>query len=84
MSFSPININILSEKSLKKDYRINYEESADEKFDSILISKVDDYIMSGAYFSNTDLHPNNPGTEIRTAKLAEDIKAYLADPSSYN
>ena len=84
MTFSPININILSEKSLQKDYRLNYQESADEKFDSILISEVDDYIMSGAYFSNTDLHPNNPGTEIRTAQLAEDIKAYLADPSSYN
>ncbi|MBQ8513651.1 MAG: hypothetical protein IJ497_13670, partial [Clostridia bacterium] len=84
MTFSPININILSEKSLQKDYRLNYQESADEKFDSILISEVDDYIMSGAYFSNTDLHPNTPGTEIRTAQLAEDIKAYLADPSSYN
>lgn len=84
LSFSPINVNILSDASRKKDYRINYQRSADEKFDSILISKLDDYIMSGAYFSNTDLHPNTPGTEIRTHKLAEDIKAYLADPASYN
>ncbi len=84
MSFSPINVNILSDASRKKDYRIAYQNSADENFDSILISKVDNYIMSGAYFSNTDLHPNTPGTEIRTSKLAEDIKAYLADPTSYN
>ena len=77
-------MNILSDASRKKDYRINYQKSADEKFDSILISEVDNYIMSGAYFSNTDLHPNTPGTEIRTHKLAEDIKAYLADPASYN
>ena len=34
--------------------------------------------MSGKYFSNTDLHPNNPGTEIRTHQLAEDILAWLA------
>lgn len=84
LSFSPINVNILGTESQRKDYRIKYQKSADEKFDSILISKVDDYVMSGAYFSNTDLHPNTPGTEIRTAQLAEDIKAYLADPASYN
>jgi len=83
LSFSPINVNILSDNSRKQDYRDNYQASADEKFDSILISEVDNYIMSGAYFSNTDLHPNTPGTEIRTAKLAEDIRAYLADPASY-
>ena len=84
LSFSPINVNILGKESLKEDYRLKYQKSADEKFDSILISEVDNYIMSGAYFSNTDLHPNTPGTEIRTSKLAEDIKAYLADPASYN
>lgn len=79
LSFSPINVNILSDQSRNLDYRKAYVESADKNYDSILISDLENYIMSGKYFYNTDLHPNNPGTEIRTHQLASDILAYLAD-----
>ena len=78
LSFSPINVNILSDKSRDIDYRNDYVASAEKNYDSIRISELEDYIMSGKYFSNTDLHPNNPGTEIRTHQLAEDILAWLA------
>ncbi len=79
LSFSPINVNILSDKSRDPDYRNDYVASAEKNYDSVIISDLEDYIMSGKYFFNTDLHPNNPGTEVRTAQLAEDIRAYLAD-----
>ncbi|MGN1345624.1 MAG: leucine-rich repeat protein [Eubacteriales bacterium] len=78
LSFSPINVNILSEKSRDPEYRKAYVESAEKNYDAILISDLENYIMSGKYFFNTDLHPNNPGTEIRTHQLASDILAYLA------
>ena len=78
LSFSPINRNILSDKSRDIGYRNDFVASAAKNYRSVLISDLEDYILSGKYFSNTDLHPNNPGTEIRTHQLAEDILAYLA------
>lgn len=77
LSYCPININALTENSKTKDYQKKYQESAAKKYDSIIISDLTNYIMSGKHFYNTDMHPNTEGTKIRTAQLAADIKAYL-------
>ena len=77
LSYCPININALTENSKTKDYQKKYQESAAKKYDSIIISDLTNYIMSGKYFYNTDMHPNTEGTKIRTAQLVADIKAYL-------
>jgi len=77
LSYCPINYNALSEYSRKELYQERYEKDARTKIDSILISELQDYIMNGSNFYNTDMHPNTQGSERRTAQLAKDIQAYL-------
>ena len=43
-----------------------------------VISEVEDYMMAGQYFFDTDYHLTDEGAVIRTEMLIGDIKAALA------
>ncbi len=47
-----------------------------------VISKPEDYIFDSSYFYNSDYHLMTNGAEIRTERLARDIKAQLAKEKS--
>jgi hypothetical protein len=82
LSFSPINLNALTDAARTSVQQLPYQNSIVSRLDSIQISKVADYIMEGTYFYNSDLHLGTEGSQIRTRKLAEDLKAALAAPKS--
>lgn len=82
LSFSPINLNSLTDAARTPAQQLPYEKSIVSRLDAIQISHVADYVMEGTYFFNSDLHLGTEGAQIRTRKLAEDLKAALAAPKN--
>ena len=48
-----------------------------------VISNVETYIMEHKHFYDSEWHLNDEGARIRTENLANDIKAFLSDPTDY-
>lgn len=78
MSFAPTNRNALSEYSKKKNYRESFVDEIREKYHTVVISDLNDYLFNGRYFYDTDLHMSNEGANLRTKQLAEDVREYLS------
>ncbi len=82
LSFSPRNLNALTEAARTESHQMAYENKVVSMLDAIQISHVSDYVMEGTYFFNSDLHLGTEGAQLRTQKLAEQLKAALAAPQS--
>ena len=76
-SFAPCNVNGLSEKSRTEKYQQEYMGLIDKNYDSIRISVIKDYVLSGKYFHDTDYHCGTEGAQIRTRQLASDFMAQI-------
>ncbi|MBR5528638.1 MAG: hypothetical protein IKV97_06495 [Clostridia bacterium] len=69
-SFSPMNASaVVSTKEQKREFYMTLGESLDFP----IISDIDKYILSPAYFYDTNFHLNTRGAQLRTALLADDI-----------
>lgn len=77
LSFSPYNLNALTDTARTAAHQQTYQDAVSSKLDAIRISNVSDYIIEGTYFYNSDLHLGTEGAQIRTQKLAADLKAAL-------
>lgn len=82
LSFSPRNLNALTDAARTVEHQQIYQDAVTAKLDAICISNVGDYVMEGTYFYNSDLHLGTEGAQIRTTKLAEQLKAALAKSGS--
>lgn len=82
LTFSPYNLNALTDAARTIEQQQAYQDAVTSKLDAICISLVGDYIMEGTYFYNSDLHLGTEGAQIRTTKLAEQLKATLAKPGA--
>lgn len=71
-SYCPMNEMALTDNSAAdKDAFTAYLE---EKINCKFISDIDDYIMEAGYFFDTNFHLNDAGVDVRTARLALDIR----------
>ncbi len=77
LTFSPININSLTDTAKQQSGQQAYETAIESRLDAIPISSVSDYFMEGTYFYNNDLHLNTAGAQIRTRTLAGQLLAAL-------
>ena len=72
-SFCPVNELGIAEGVTELDI-LEYEEKISEKIDCPVISDIKDYIMEAGYFYDTNFHLNEVGAELRTLRLAKDIR----------
>lgn len=77
LSFSPINLNYLSDKARTPEPQKAYQDAVTSKLTAICISEVGDYVIGGTYFYNSDLHLGTEGATLRTQKLAAQLRAAL-------
>ncbi len=70
-SFSPINKASVVSTSEEKEEFFRY---LGESLDFPIISDIDSYILSSAYFYDTNFHLNTRGAMLRTALIADDIR----------
>lgn len=79
-SFAPLNKNALSDQEKNgrtwRFFQSKIKSGLDPGFD--VISDIDDYLMEGRYFYDTDYHLSSEGAVVRTEMLVRDIKAALA------
>lgn len=78
LSFAPSNRNAFSPSALTQQHHLNYETMMERGLKITRISKLEDYILEGKYFYNSNYHPGTEGAKIRTRQLAADLKAQLA------
>lgn len=83
MSFAPYDKSRLNHSAAVQAEYDKFTQSIADKIDYPLISNVGTYVMEHKHFFDSEWHLNDEGAAIRTRNLAEDIKAYLADPQSY-
>ena len=74
-SFAPANRNAQTVNSRTEAAHRQYNDSIIDLVDFPVISKIQDYIMAGNLFYDTEHHPSTDGALIRTRKLADDILA---------
>ena len=79
-SFPPINIAGLADGTTEEDIYVFYTAVA-EKLDFEVISNINDYILDGEYFFDTNYHLNDTGVEYRTSLLSGDIMRARGDTS---
>lgn len=73
-SFSPINkASVVSTNDEKEEFY----RYLGKNLNFPVISDIDSYILSGAYFYDTNFHLNTRGAQLRTALLADDIRREL-------
>lgn len=77
LSFSPINLNYLSDKARTPAAQKVYQDAVSSKLTAIRISEVGDYVIGGSYFFNSDLHLGTEGATMRTKQLAAELRAAL-------
>ena len=79
-SFAPINRNAVPEEEQAVKSWEQFENNVRNglKAEHRVISEVEDYMMAGQYFFDTDYHLTDEGAVIRTEMLIGDIKAALA------
>ncbi len=83
MSFGPHDLSRLRPDELTQEKYDKVNAYCAEVLDYPVISDVGKYIMEHSKFYDSEWHLNDEGAKERTRNLADDIKAYLADPSSY-
>lgn len=83
MSFGTFDKSRMSPSSAKQSEYDKFTNDCAEKLDYPVISNVETYIMEHKHFYDSEWHLNDEGARIRTENLANDIKAYLSDPTDY-
>ncbi len=83
MSFGTFDKSRMSPSSAKQSEYDKFTNDCAEKLDYPVISNVGTYIMEHKHFYDSEWHLNDEGARIRTENLANDIKAYLSDPTDY-
>ena len=85
-SFAPINRNSVPEEEQAAKSWEQFERNVRNGLNSrhTVISSVEDYMMPGQYFFDTDYHLTDEGAAIRTQMLIADIKAALAASEAEN
>ena len=80
-SFAPINQNAVPEEEQEVRSWEQFEANICNGLNSRhrVISAVEDYMMPGQYFFDTDYHLTDEGAVLRTQKLIEDIQKALAE-----
>ena len=80
-SFAPINQNAVPEEEQAakswEQFEANIRNGLDPQYS--VISEVEDYMMPGRYFFDTDYHLTDEGAVLRTQMLIRDIRAALSD-----
>ncbi len=79
-SFPPINAEALSDGTTQKSI-YEFYTSVCEKLDFEVISSIEEYIMDGEYFFDTNYHLNDTGVQYRTSLLSSDILRAKGDTS---
>lgn len=77
LSFAPCNRNAFSSSALTQTHHRSYEMLMERGLKITRISNLEDYILEGKYFYNSNYHPGTEGAKIRTRQLAADLKAQL-------
>jgi len=77
-SFAPANQNALNAQSRTESVYDAYNDNIRNLLNFPVISKIQDYIMAGNLFYDTEHHPSTDGALMRTRKLAEDILTQFA------
>ena len=67
----------LPPSALSKTHHTNYEQMLERGLKITRISNLEDYIMEGKYFYNSNYHPGTEGAKLRTRQLAADLLAQL-------
>ena len=75
-SFPPMNAAAMTDYNTAENIDAFYDDLA-SALHCRVISNVNDYIMDEGYFFDSEFHLNNAGVNIRTAKLANDLKREL-------
>jgi len=75
LTFSPTNANALTKSAKTEKEQSEYQENIKRLVDFPVISRLDDYIFPGSYFSDTDHHLSDVHAKDRTYQLAADLKA---------
>ena len=83
MSFAPHDKSRIRPSELTQEAYDKVNAYCAETLDYPVISDVGEYIMEHSEFYDSEWHLNDEGAKKRTQHLADDLKAYLADPSSY-
>jgi len=80
ISYAPINVRALSEEYVAaeewKDFSSRLAFYLGARGYSV-ISDIEDYILNGKYFYDTDYHLNDTGAALRTNMLIDDLKRVL-------
>ena len=71
-SFCPINSAALAEGT-DAQTMADFESYLRKNLACKVISTLEDYVMDWGYFYDTNLHLNNAGVTVRTARLTEDL-----------
>ncbi len=72
-SYCPINEMALTESSTDES-RAQLVRYLKENINCEFISELDDYILEAGYFFDTNFHLNDAGVDVRTARLARDLR----------
>ncbi len=72
-SFCPINEMSLSDNTTEQT-RAELVDYLKENINCEFISELDDYILEAGYFFDTNFHLNDAGADVRTARLARDLR----------
>lgn len=83
MSFGTFDKSRLSSSSAVQSEYDKFTKYCADKLDYPVISNIGTYVMEHKYFFDSEWHTNDEGARIRTTNLADDINAYLRDPSKY-
>ena len=83
MSFGPHDSSVIRPSELEREVYDKVNAYCAEVLDYPVVSDVGEYIMEHKKFYDSEWHLNGEGAKERTRNLADDLKAYLADPSSY-
>lgn len=78
ITFAPTNYNALSALARTKAEQLRYENKARESYHAVTISSLADYILPGNLFYDSDYHLYTYGRQVRTDRLAKDIKEQFA------
>lgn len=77
LSFAPCNRNAFVPSALTQAHHTNYEQMLERGLKITRISNLEDYILEGKYFYNSNYHPGTEGAKLRTRRLAADLLAQL-------
>ena len=72
-SYCPINEMALSDDS-NLENREAFVDMLEKNINCDFISDIDDYILEAGYFFDTNFHLNDAGVDVRTIRLAKDLR----------